>query len=273
MASRFAKEGIGEVLLAAQMSAQLQSQLPSDIVLSGRHLKQDDIHLLLEYPLGENWNNKYVSPRANRFIVHNDHQNPLLATLDTFYEKTVDFKPDLLVVSGLHMMDNFPIDFELRKERIERLRKSLIDLRKTNSGLRIHFEMASYTEEILLKTIVDKIFPLIDSIGLNEQEVNNLYNLYSFGNISVVSDPYPRVALVLDQIRYLYDLMHSQSSGQLTRIHVHTLAFQTILIKSDSNWKALMASSAKAALTAHRHTVLIQFFIEFIGISLNYCID
>ena len=255
MATRFAREGIGEVLLAAQMSAQLQSELPSDVVLSGPHLKQDDIHLLLEYPLGENWNDKYVSPRANRFIVHNDHQNPLLASLDTFYEKTVDFKPDLLVVSGLHVMDNFPVDLETRKSRIQTLRKSLIDLKKGNSGLRIHFEMGSYTEELLLKTIVDQIFPVIDSIGLNEQEVINLYNLYTYGNISVVSDPYPRVALVLDRIRYLYDLMHSQSSGQLTRIHVHTLAFQTILIKSDSNWKAVMASSAKAALTAHRYTV------------------
>ena len=255
MASRFAKEGIGEVLLAAQMSAQLKSQLPADIVLSGPHLKQDDIHLLLEYPLGENWDDKYVSPRANRFIVHNDHQNPLLASLDTFYDKTIDFKPDLLIVSGLQMMDNFPIDFEIRKARIMSLRQSLIDLRKSNSNLRIHFEMASYTEEVLLKTIVDQLFPLMDSIGLNEQEVSNLYNLYVYGNISVVSDPYPRVALVLDQMRQLYELTRSQSNGRLTRIHVHTLAFQAILTTSGSNWKASMASSAKAALTAHRHTV------------------
>ncbi|CAG2113198.1 unnamed protein product, partial [Medioppia subpectinata] len=254
MASRFAKEGIGEVLLAAQMSAQLQSQLPSDVVLSCPHLPSDDIHLLLEYPLDEKWDNKYVSPRANRFIVHNDNKNPLLHSLDTFYEKAVDFKPDLVIVSGLQMMDNFPIDIEIRKQRIEVLRQSLIDLRTNDPKVRIHFEMASFAEEALLKTITDRIFPIVDSIGLNEQEAQNLYNLYVYGNLSVVSDPYPRVALVLDQMRHLYSVLNSDSAGQLTRIHVHTLAFQAILMRKGSNWKALMASSAKAALTAHRHT-------------------
>ncbi|CAG2181303.1 unnamed protein product, partial [Oppiella nova] len=254
MASRFAKEGIGEVLLAAQMSPQLQKLLPSDVMLSTPHLTKDEFHLLLEYPLDENWDDKYVSPRANRFIVHNDHKNPLLASLDTFYEKTAAFRPDLVIVSGLQMMDNFPIDFEVRRQRIQVLRQSLIDLRTNDPKVRIHFEMASFSEEILLKTITETIFPIVDSIGLNEQEVNNLYNLYTYGNISFVSDPYPRVALVLDQMRHLYSMLNSESTGRLTRIHVHTLAFQAILAKKGSNWKALMASSAKAALTAHRHT-------------------
>ncbi|XP_054153267.1 ADP-dependent glucokinase-like [Oppia nitens] len=254
MATRFAKEGVGHVLLAAQVSTQLESQLPTDIVLSAPHLPKDDIHLLLEYPLNEYWSDRYVSPRANRFIVHNDHNNPLLGSLDTFYEKAIEFKPQLVIVSGLQMMDNFPIDFEVRRQRIEILRQSLINLRKNDKSIKIHFEMASFAEEILLKTISDRIFPIVDSIGLNEQEINNLYTLYTYGNLSMVADPYPRVALALDQIRFLYEVLQSENSGRLTRIHVHTLAFQAILTKKGSDWKELMASSAKAALTAHRHT-------------------
>ncbi|GFS15230.1 ADP-dependent glucokinase 2 [Elysia marginata] len=40
----------------------------------------------------------------------------------------------------------------------------------------------------------------------------------------------------------------------LTRVHVHTLAFQAILTRPDSAWKNSMSAAAKAALTAHRHT-------------------
>lgn len=57
-------------------------------------------------------------------------------------------------------------------------------------------------------------------------------------------------------------LLHSSKpqSRPLSRIHIHTLAFQAILrvIKDPKNavreWKATRASAAKAALTAHRHT-------------------
>jgi ADP-dependent glucokinase len=262
MALRFAKEGIGEVLLGAQMSSSLKKQLPSDIVVSGPILNSDDIHLLIEYPTGETWG-QYVAPRANRFIVHNDHQNPLISSLEIFHEQTLKFKPDLLVISGLQMMDNFPSPIEIRKARIEKLSQSLVELRKSNSKLKIHFEMASFTDESLIHVIIANIFPNIDSIGMNEQETTNLYNLFVYGNISFVSDAYPRVALVLDQMRLLYDLLYSYSNGRLSRIHVHTLAFQTILTRKDSFWKASSASAAKAALTAHRHTVLMPLTISF----------
>lgn len=253
MATRFAKEGIGEILLGAQISPSLAKQLPSDVVVSGPQLNSDDMHILLEYPMGETWN-QYESPRANRFIIHNDNQNALISSLEKFYEKSLKFRPDLIIVSGLQMMDNFPSPLETRKARIEKLSQLLIDLRKSNSNLKIHFEMASFSEESLLRVITELIFPNIDSIGMNEQEAQNLFSLFVFGNISYVSDAYPRVALVLDQMRVLYDFIKSESKGRLSRIHVHTLAFQAILTNKDSKWKHSMASMAKAALTAHRHT-------------------
>lgn len=45
---------------------------------------------------------------AYRYIIHSDEHNPYLASMEEFAEKLEDYEPDLLVVGGLQMMDNFP---------------------------------------------------------------------------------------------------------------------------------------------------------------------
>lgn len=40
---------------------------------------------------------------------------------------------------------------------------------------------------------------------------------------------------------------------KLTRIHVHTLAYQAILTVGTSDWKYSHVAAAKASLTAYRH--------------------
>jgi len=39
----------------------------------------------------------------------------------------------------------------------------------------------------------------------------------------------------------------------LTRLHVHTLAYQAIMVKRGSSWKNTRIAAAKASLTANRH--------------------
>ena len=45
---------------------------------------------------------------CSRFIVHHDLNNPLVSSLEDFGARLTVFHPDLLVVSGLQMMDNYP---------------------------------------------------------------------------------------------------------------------------------------------------------------------
>lgn len=101
-----------------------------------------------------------------------------------------------------------------------------------------------------------------DSLGMNEQELPNLLSLLKGSNITVLSDPNPRVATVLDQMREVYRIMNqryrdavaAQAPGKpLTRLHVHTLAFQAMIVTRDSQWKNTMSATAKASLTANRH--------------------
>lgn len=123
---------------------------------------------------------------------------------------------------------------------------------------RIHFEMASFAEESLLSELRDTVIPYADSLGMNEQEIANLYNSMYYGNISLVANSTPRVATILDYMRVLFKLIRTkgaliEDARDLTRIHVHTLAYQAILTVKNSAWKNTMAAAAKASLTAHRH--------------------
>lgn len=92
---------------------------------------------------------------------------------------------------------------------------------------------------------------------MNEQELPNLLSLLKGSNITVLSDPNPRVATVLDQMREVYRILnqrHEQSQAKpLTRLHVHTLAFQAMIVTHGSQWKNTMSATAKASLTANRH--------------------
>lgn len=101
---------------------------------------------------------------------------------------------------------------------------------------------------------------------MNEQELPNLLSLLKGTNITVLSDPNPRVATVLDQMREVYRILNRRRKDAaaagtpggaqvkpLTRLHVHTLAFQAIIVTHGSQWKNTMSATAKASLTANRH--------------------
>lgn len=118
--------------------------------------------------------------------------------------------------------------------------------------------MASFVDPRLLGDLQELVLPWADSLGMNEQELPNLLSLLRGSAPTVLSDPNPRVATVLDQMRELYRLVnerHRQSGRgrRLTRLHVHTLAFQALAVAHGSRWRNTMSATAKASLTANRH--------------------
>ena len=253
MAQRFALEG-WSVLLGSMMKESTARMMPAGVHIVGNvsESAQEDTHLILEYNLGAEWG-PFVAPRANRYIVHSDYSNMLLESLGGFSALLKSFNPSLVVVGGLQMLDNFPYEPEIRTGKLRELAEMLRSLpRKT----KIHFEMASITEERLMRELSEYVLPYADSLGMNEQELANLCSFLEHGNVTLVSDPYPRVAKALDQIRVLYNHMHKKqdpSHRPLTRVHVHTLAYQAILVSRHSAWRNMHGAVAKASLTAHRH--------------------
>lgn len=130
-------------------------------------------------------------------------------------------------------------------------------LQKTDRSTKTHFELASFSDADLMKEIVNKVVYYSDSLGMNEQELPNLVSILTTGQIELISDSRPRIATVLDQMRTVFNLLkdtdESNGKRKLTRLHVHTLAYQAILTKKGSNWKNTMSAAAKASLTANRH--------------------
>ncbi|XP_028837131.1 ADP-dependent glucokinase isoform X2 [Denticeps clupeoides] len=253
MAGRMAMEGC-DVLLGGSFSSEFNEVLSQHITVAGNMIDEPDIHLILEYPSGATWG-PYTSRRANRYIVHSDDHNPYLDSLDEFEKKLRDFRADLLVVGGMQMMDNFPFRQGEREALLGRLSHLLSSAPLETS---VHFEMASFVDEGLMVHLMKLVLPHADSLGMNEQELPNLLSLFRGSNVTVLSDPNPRVATVLDQMRELYRLVNQQhqlsgSGRPLTRLHVHTLAFQAMIVTRGSQWKNTMSATAKASLTANRH--------------------
>ena len=252
MANRFALEG-WKVLLGANMKNSTRHLMHKSVIVTGKagETDQDDYHILMEYDINKQWG-QYLSPRANRFIVHNDYSNMMLSSLDLFAESVLKFNPSLVIISGLQMLDNFCFDPDIRTEKIKQISQLLATLPKST---KIHFEMASFTEVRLLADLMEHVIPYADSLGMNEQELADLCSMYNQGNVTVASDPFPRVASTLDKIRSLYN--HRTKQGDrgrsLTRIHVHTLAYQAIYITKGSDWQNINSAVAKASLTAYRH--------------------
>ncbi|XP_033626933.1 ADP-dependent glucokinase-like [Asterias rubens] len=256
IANRMTMEGC-KCLLGSVMSKSTIKEMQPGIIVTNVAPEDDesaeDIHLIMEYKRGESWGD-FTAPRANRFIVHSDTSNPLLSSLETFQERLKAFNPHAVVIGGLQMMDNFPFKGDERSQRLKLLNRMLTE--DISRDTPIHFEFASFAEVATAIDVMDNVVYYADSLGMNEQELPNLYNLLYYGNISVISDPYPRVATVLDQMRSIYRTLRKTSDKRkraLTRLHVHTLAFQAILTTRNSHWKNTMSAAAKASLTAHRH--------------------
>ncbi|RZF39151.1 hypothetical protein LSTR_LSTR005779 [Laodelphax striatellus] len=213
IASRLFNEGC-EVMLAATLTPQLQKSLPSGLKVVGKPTTRDDIHLILEYKAGDSWG-PFSAPRANRFILHNDEHNPLVSSLEALEEELKNFSADLLVISGLQMMDNYPFAEGARERRLSRIQKQMA---RQPLSTRIHFEMASFAEPHLMHYLMDNVIPYADSLGMNEQELANLVSMYTHGNVSLVSDSNPRVATVLDEMRHLVKLPAATSKQANFRI-------------------------------------------------------
>lgn len=259
MGKRFHLEG-AKVLIASTMSKKQRSHLMEGIEVTEFEPSDDfvdDIHLIFEYKTGDKFG-EHVAPRANRYIIHSDANNPMITSLELL--NVNDFHPKLFIVSGLQMLDNFPFKpVSIRSERLMSVRNQMTTVEKSTL---IHFEMASFVEIELIKELLTNVIPFSDSLGMNEQEVDNLVHVLETGKISLSADSNPRVATTLDQMRKVLRIVNldyfksrktDKNFRMLSRIHIHTLAFQLLLNVKGSKWSNIKNAAAKSSLTAHRH--------------------
>ena len=260
MANRFAREGATVILGSTFQRATAESGLLNGVTLVGGEeafRARDDIHLIMEYPAGKKWG-PYQATRANRFILHSDVANAKLESLVPFEKELQRSEANLLVIGGLQMMDSFPYADGERLKLLQHVDKLL---QATSRGTPVHFELASMSDEGLFSDLSQLVIPHADSLGMNEQELSLIHSSLMYNNLSTVADSNPRIATALDQMSDVFERLHAKekkNGRHLTRIHVHTLAYQAIMTVRGSLWKNSAAAAAKAALTAFRHTCASQ---------------
>lgn len=248
IASRFAKTGF-KVYVGGKGSKKFSSSYHENLEFSEGYGEQDDVHLIMEFKVGETWGN-YTVKRANRFILHSDKNNPRISSLESFASIVDTVQPRLVVIGGLQMLDNVKFKEGEREERMEKVKEWLKAIPQSTL---IHFEMASFAEYEMMDSLIQNILPYVDSLGMNEQELPNIVGMVTNGTTIEVADANPRTARVLDDLRELILRVGAVSERGLSRVHVHTLAWQAVWVKKGSVWKNTRAGCARSSLMANRH--------------------
>jgi ADP-dependent glucokinase len=100
-----------QVLLVGPIGPKLKELLSSNIEIPKPSLiEKDEVHLIMEYgkhEIFESWQ----SPVANRFIVSHDTYNSRMEFLDQFFATIREYKPDIIIISGLHLLESQKPEF------------------------------------------------------------------------------------------------------------------------------------------------------------------
>ncbi|KAM5170252.1 ADP-dependent glucokinase isoform 2-T2 [Mantella aurantiaca] len=244
IAQRLATHPDLEVLLCGPIGPKLHELLDERIVVPPASLKeQDEYHLILEYKAGEKWGSGQA-PAASRFIFSHDLSNGAMTSLEILLSSLEEFQPKLLVLSGLHMMEGLS-----QEARANRLQEAATALSDVPSDILIHLELASMTDGDLMRGIIHQVFPVISSVGLNEQELLFLSQSSSGPHSALPAwSGIPDVGIVSDILFWiLKGSVHGDSA--LTRVHFHTLAYH-IIATVNGFWGNQVASVAAGARIA-----------------------
>ncbi|KAL2094038.1 hypothetical protein ACEWY4_011350 [Coilia grayii] len=248
MGQKFASYPQVTVLLCGPIGPKLHQLLVDEIIVPPESLQEtDEFHLILEYQTGEQLG-VTKAPQANRFIFSHDVSNGRMSALETLAASVEEFQPDLVVLSGLHMMEG--MGKELWKERLEQAVVAISDVR---NHVPIHLELASMTDQDYMSSIMQEVIPIVNSIGLNEQELLFFSQAGRGPHWELTTwDGSPDVGRVSDILLWIlkqHGRSDPSSEADLTRIHFHTLSYH-ILATVDGYWGNQVAAVAAGARVA-----------------------
>ena len=241
-------------MLVAPVGTKIQQYLSQSIETISPPNTSEEIHIILEYSKGEKWG-EVTATCANRVIISHDIANSQLVALNIFNETLNTYDPSLVILSGLHMLDGQPQNVWL-----ERLTSVADTLKRIPRTVPVHLEMATVGNLKFLPHLADTIFPYIDSLGLNEQELVSLVKSkqgdFDFNEIG----PKPSITDASDLLHWLYQeySILDRHDSRLSRVHFHSLSFHIILqprtemkgVEWSNGLEAVMRSSKMVSLQA-----------------------
>jgi ADP-dependent phosphofructokinase/glucokinase len=202
------------------------------------------INWIFEYEEGLNFPIEKLSefitaPRSNRLIIadrpkglfpgFSNELEPYLPELGSLVDRAL--------LSGYQYLTEDNVNSWMNREQ-SFLKKFV----SRNPDLRIHLEFASISNEVVRKTIIEKLKNNIHSLGCNEVELATiLHDLGEFEAETAVSKN--------ESIETIYDGMNIvKKSLGIPRFHLHTLSYHVILINANYCKNVSIDSVQNAAL-------------------------
>lgn len=211
---------------------------------NGRGIKA--IHWIFEFSRGQKMkiaDKIYVCPRSNRFIASWNPVNSRLEIREPFRSYVLAHAEEIskFLISGFHIMRETYPNGESVKDRINDLAKFIWEMRRRNSKIRFHLEFASIKRDGVRKAVEEILFPISDSLGVNEVELSWIARDLGIDPQGIEDGNVEKISKVLLKLREM----------GLKRAHFHTLGFYLLAFDADlhdiENEKMALAFAATVA--------------------------
>ncbi|KRZ24546.1 putative ADP-dependent glucokinase, partial [Trichinella pseudospiralis] len=243
-----------EVVLVGPIGPKLKALLhPRISTQNSTVIARDEYHLIMEFRYGETWGD-YVAPSYSRFITSHDHFSSSAIIIDMFFNTIPNFRPDLIVLTGLHLLE-----FQAKELWTEKLTVIKRNLNQARRRIPFHLELGHMSNKEFVKMLLHKVIPYVDSLALSEQELM----IISHVGGGPYADQYPLKSItihahkateILDWLLHEYGPRKSEENSKrryfrLGRVYLHSLTFHMIATRGTewSNGAASLAAGAVAA--------------------------
>ena len=203
----------------------------TDPVVTTENFAEDPIHFVFDFRKGDTFSlygKDIVVPRENRFIATYDPLNFRLSINSEFAEYAVENIREIegALISGFHMLQETYPDGSGYEEKLDSVCRQLGSWKELNNDIHIHAEFGHFSIPELAVSVFSKITSVVDSIGMNEDELAVLGSIHGQDAISISNMD---SAAILEAGIKLCEL-----SG-LKRLFVHTREFVISILGTDVN--------------------------------------
>jgi len=213
------------------------------------------IHWIFEFDKGTEVkinDERIETPAANRFIATWDEYNARLELDPAFEEGSLRIikNADKAMISGYHLLRKKYPGGSTFNECIEKTVKLLSRWKKVNPHLKIHFEQAFLSDLEIIKATCDEVFPYVDALGLNEDEVALILDAYGWNELAEKIRSECSAFILYEGAEKILGMF------KLRRIIIHTRDFVLSLLKPEyeitpeTEQHALLFGAAVAATRA-----------------------
>ncbi|TKR72249.1 hypothetical protein L596_019725 [Steinernema carpocapsae] len=230
---------------------------PGIVQNNSTKIVKDELHVIMEYKQGEILG-EYVAPASSRFIFSHDKFSGSSVVIEMFFKAISQYRPDLVILSGIHLLE-----FQNPEMCLEKIRLIKRSLSQINAMIPIHLQLGSMGDSGFALSLLERIVGNVDSIGINEQELTFLSKVGGgpYAEEYPVSGGTVHVYKVVEMLywlitKYGQDKTNVESKNynfRLQRIHFHCLTYH-LIVSRGTDWSNLAAGLAAGARVAGRHS-------------------